>query len=105
MPRHRRHRPHQRSRRRSRRERPHRRAPPDPPRRHPRGVRRAPPPHRDGSGRLMDTPTYDAPPEPDYTPRANPIIDAPATHAACARDYENAAGIRATIDKQNRSTR
>ncbi|WP_150236135.1 hypothetical protein [Streptomyces filamentosus] len=39
----------------------------------------------------MDTPTYDAPPEPDYTPRANPIIDAPATHAACARDYENAA--------------
>ncbi|WP_170313740.1 hypothetical protein [Streptomyces filamentosus] len=53
----------------------------------------------------MDTPTYDAPPEPDYTPRANPIIDAPATHAACARDYENAAGIRATIDKQNRSTR
>jgi len=48
----------------------------------------------------MDTPTYEPAPEPDRTPRANTIVTEPATHAACARDYESAAPIRATIDKQ-----
>ena len=51
----------------------------------------------------MDTPTYEPAPEPDRTPRANTIVDTPATHAACARDYEFAAPIRATIDKQQRT--
>lgn len=53
----------------------------------------------------MDTPTYEPAPEPDRTPRPSTILAEPATHAACARDYENAAPIRATLDKQNRSTR
>lgn len=48
----------------------------------------------------MDLPTYAAPAEPDRTPRANPIIDAPATAADCARDYENGADVRATVAKQ-----
>lgn len=48
----------------------------------------------------MDTPTYEAPPAPDYTPRPNPIVDTPATAADCARDYEAAAGVRARLDKQ-----
>ncbi|HEX6518315.1 MAG TPA: hypothetical protein VF049_22330 [Nocardioidaceae bacterium] len=51
----------------------------------------------------MDTPAYEPPAEPDRTPRPNPIVDAPATPAACARDYEAAANIRATIDKQTRT--
>lgn len=53
----------------------------------------------------MDTPTYEAPSEPDYTPRPNPIADTPATHADCARDYEAAAPVRAQLDKQQRTTR
>jgi hypothetical protein len=48
----------------------------------------------------MDTPTYEPPAKPDYTPRTNPIVDAPATHAACAEDYANAAPVRDTLDKQ-----
>ncbi|MEU0317225.1 hypothetical protein [Nocardioides sp. NPDC006273] len=51
----------------------------------------------------MDTPTYDPPAEPDRTPRANTIVDAPATHAACAREYAEAAAVRATISKQERT--
>ncbi|MFE6225462.1 hypothetical protein [Streptomyces sp. NPDC057854] len=51
----------------------------------------------------MDTPTYEPPAEPDRTPRPNPILAEPATPAACARDYEAAAAIRATIDKQQRA--
>ena len=50
----------------------------------------------------MDTPTYEPAPEPDRTPRPSTIIDAPATPAACAQDYEAAASVRATIDKQQR---
>ncbi|MER6515120.1 hypothetical protein [Nonomuraea sp. NPDC001636] len=50
----------------------------------------------------MGTPTYEPAPEPDYTPRANPIVDAPATPAACAQDYEAAASVRATLDRQQR---
>jgi len=48
----------------------------------------------------MDTPTYEPAPEPDRTPRANPLFAEPATPAACTRDYESAASVRATIDKQ-----
>jgi len=48
----------------------------------------------------MDIPTYEQAPEPDYTPRANPIVDAPATPDACARDYAAASAIRAQFDKQ-----
>jgi len=48
----------------------------------------------------MDTPTYEQAPEPDYTPRPNPILSAPATPDACARDYANASDIRAELDKQ-----
>ena len=51
----------------------------------------------------MDTPTYEPAPEPDRTPRANTIVTEPATHAACARDYESAASVRATISKQERT--
>ncbi|MEU7074712.1 hypothetical protein AB0B30_32605 [Streptomyces narbonensis] len=51
----------------------------------------------------MDTPTYEQPAKPDYTPRPNPIVDTPATAALCARDYADAAPIRATIDKQTRT--
>jgi hypothetical protein len=53
----------------------------------------------------METPTYEPPAEPDRTPRPSTILAEPATHAACARDYEAASAVRATIDKQNRSTR
>ncbi|MFF2773369.1 hypothetical protein ACFVU3_00530 [Streptomyces sp. NPDC058052] len=48
----------------------------------------------------MDTPRYEPAPEPDRTPRPNPIVDAPATHAACARDYDQAAAVRDTMSKQ-----
>lgn len=50
----------------------------------------------------MDTPTPEARPEPDYTPRPNPITDTPATPADCARDYATAAAVavRAELDKQ-----
>jgi hypothetical protein len=51
----------------------------------------------------MDTPTYEPAPEPDYTPRDNPIFTTPTTHADCARDYTNAAPIRAELDKQQRA--
>ncbi|WP_426404235.1 hypothetical protein ACN9M0_24860 [Streptomyces sp. R-07] len=50
----------------------------------------------------MDTPTYETAPEPDYTPRPSPIVDTPATPAACAEDYAAAAHIRAELDKQRR---
>lgn len=49
----------------------------------------------------MDTPTYDPPAEPDRTPRPNPIIDTPATQAACAADYATAGRVRAEMDKQD----
>jgi len=48
----------------------------------------------------MDTPTYEPAPAPDRTPRPNSIVDAPATPAACARDYEAATDVRATAAKQ-----
>ncbi|MES9804940.1 hypothetical protein [Streptomyces cinereoruber] len=51
----------------------------------------------------MDLPTYEPPAEPDRTPRPNPIIDTPATVDACTRDYENAARVRAELDKQQRN--
>ncbi|XUM01247.1 hypothetical protein ACQ86F_31705 [Streptomyces venezuelae ATCC 10712] len=51
----------------------------------------------------MDTPTYEPAPEPDRTPRPNPIIDAPATAASCAEDYAAAPDVRATFDKQRRA--
>lgn len=50
----------------------------------------------------MDTPTYEPAPEPDLTPRPNPIVDAPATAAACAEDYAAGARVRAEMDKQQR---
>lgn len=53
----------------------------------------------------MDTPTYEPPAEPDYTPRTNPIVDAPATHAACAQDYAEGGHVRATLDKQQGNAR
>lgn len=48
----------------------------------------------------MDTPTYAPEPERDYTPRPNPITDAPATPAACAADYAAAGDVRAQLDKE-----
>jgi len=48
----------------------------------------------------MDTPTYEPAPTPDRTPRPNPIVDAPATVAACARDHEAATDVRAQLAKQ-----
>lgn len=48
----------------------------------------------------MDTPTYEPAPEPDYTPRYRPSDEPPTTHADCARDYDNAADVRAKMDKQ-----
>ncbi|MFE5514477.1 hypothetical protein ACFQ9J_28480 [Streptomyces sp. NPDC056529] len=53
----------------------------------------------------MDLPTYEPAPEPDRTPRDNPIFSEPATVAACAREYADAARIRAEIDKQQKRTR
>ncbi|MFB6626487.1 hypothetical protein ACFCWD_28965 [Streptomyces sp. NPDC056374] len=50
----------------------------------------------------MDTPVYEPAPEPDRSIRPNSIIDVPATPAACAQDYEAAAPIRATLDKQQK---
>ncbi len=50
----------------------------------------------------MDTPVYEPPAEPDRTPRTNTIVDAPATHDACAQDYAAAGAVRATLDKQQR---
>lgn len=49
----------------------------------------------------MDTPTYEPTPEPDRTPRPNPITDKPATLTACANDYDTASRIRAQMDKQH----
>ncbi|MGW1121086.1 hypothetical protein ACWD5B_28915 [Streptomyces tanashiensis] len=49
----------------------------------------------------MDTPTYEPAAEPDYTPRANTILSAPATPADCARDYAAAGPIRTQMDKQD----
>lgn len=51
----------------------------------------------------MDLPEYEPPADPDYTPRPNPIFSEPATPAACARDYDAAAHVRATLDKQERT--
>ncbi|MFF5421821.1 hypothetical protein [Streptomyces misionensis] len=51
----------------------------------------------------MDTPTYEPAPEPDRTPRPNPLFAEPATPAACTRDYEQAASVRATMSKQERT--
>jgi len=49
----------------------------------------------------MDTPTYEPAPAPDRTPRPNPIVDAPATPADCAGDYEAATDVRAQLAKQD----
>lgn len=38
--------------------------------------------------------------EPDRAPRANTVLAEPATVAACRRDYEDAADIRAVLAKQ-----
>ncbi|MEU2510190.1 hypothetical protein ABZ621_36630 [Streptomyces sp. NPDC007863] len=51
----------------------------------------------------MDTLTYEPAPEPDRTPRPNPLFAEPATPAACARDYESATSVRATMSKQERT--
>ncbi|MFE5591465.1 hypothetical protein [Streptomyces sp. NPDC056549] len=51
----------------------------------------------------MDTPTYEPAPEPDRTPRPSPIVDTPATPAACAEDYAAASDVRAALDKQRRA--
>jgi hypothetical protein len=50
----------------------------------------------------MDTPTYEPPPEPDYTPRYRPAAEAPTTAADCLADYATpkADRIRKTLDKQ-----
>ncbi|MFJ3537033.1 hypothetical protein ACIPQA_16370 [Streptomyces sp. NPDC090109] len=53
----------------------------------------------------MDLPAYEAPAEPDRAPRDNRILAEPATPAACARDYADAAKVRAEIDKQQKRTR
>lgn len=47
-------------------------------------------------------PEHDAPEASTHTviePRPNPILDEPATVAACTRDYEAAADIRARLDR------
>ncbi|MFD9047658.1 hypothetical protein [Streptomyces zaomyceticus] len=51
----------------------------------------------------MDTPVYEPAPEPDRTPRYRPADEPPVTAADCAEDYANAAAIRATTDKQQRT--
>ncbi|MFF7610726.1 hypothetical protein [Streptomyces lavendulae] len=38
--------------------------------------------------------------EPDRTPRPNVVLAEPATVAACRRDYEDAADVRAVLAKQ-----
>lgn len=38
--------------------------------------------------------------QPDLTPRPNQILAEPATPAACARDYEQAADVRQTMAVQ-----
>jgi hypothetical protein len=48
----------------------------------------------------MFTPEYEPAPEPDRTPRANTIVDAPVSGADCARDYWAADDVRAEMDKQ-----
>ncbi|MFG2976276.1 hypothetical protein ACGFYY_25250 [Streptomyces sp. NPDC048331] len=50
---------------------------------------------------MIDKPTVPAAPEPDRTPRENSILAEPATVAACARDYADAADIRALLAKQH----
>lgn len=52
---------------------------------------------------MIDTPTYEPEPQRDYAPRHNPIADAPATPADCARDYATAGDVRDTLDKQQRT--
>ena len=46
-------------------------------------------------------PKYKAAPAPDRTPRPNPIVDAPATVADCASDYDAGGDVRATAAKQD----
>ncbi|MEW1638633.1 hypothetical protein AB0469_31815 [Streptomyces sp. NPDC093801] len=41
--------------------------------------------------------------EPDRTPRENSVLSEPATVDACARDYADAADVRATLSKQGRA--
>jgi len=45
-------------------------------------------------------PKYKAAPAPDRTPRPNTIVDAPATVADCASDYDAGGDVRATAAKQ-----
>lgn len=49
---------------------------------------------------MIDKPATAPAPEPDRTPRENTVIAEPATVAACARDYANAADIRALLARQ-----
>ncbi|MFJ8301574.1 hypothetical protein ACIQ9R_37495 [Streptomyces sp. NPDC094447] len=50
---------------------------------------------------MMDTPTYQPAPEPDYTPRYRPADEPPVTAADCLADYAAAKRIRDTMDKQD----
>ncbi|WP_165854446.1 hypothetical protein [Streptomyces sp. V2] len=41
-------------------------------------------------------------PQPDRTPRPNPILAQPATVTDCRTDYEDAADVRRRLDQQIR---
>ncbi|MEU8886714.1 hypothetical protein [Streptomyces sp. NPDC048442] len=43
--------------------------------------------------------------QPDRRPRPNPVADAPATPAACKRDYQAGATDRATSAKKDAHAR
>ncbi|MYZ40135.1 MULTISPECIES: hypothetical protein [unclassified Streptomyces] len=44
-------------------------------------------------------------PEPDRTPRPSQILAQPATVATCTADYDSAADVRQTMDRQNTTRR
>lgn len=50
-------------------------------------------------------PAPETPPEPDRTPRPSQVLAEPATPAACTRDYEAAADVRQTMDRQTSARR
>lgn len=55
---------------------------------------------------MAERPYEHAPtPTPDRAPRANPIVDQPATVQACARDYAQGADVRANLTAQEARTR
>lgn len=45
------------------------------------------------------------PPEPNLTPRPNPILAEPATVQACQQDYADAADVRQTLAAQEARAR